>query len=564
MKFLNYFSATIKRDFYKFFSKYSFILLIVTLITLSNVTKQQDLIKETSNNDASISNSINNKKDEFMVKLYAAYLKKSNMSDYLDELIKSANSLKMSNYICKSKVKMLKNKELEEKVFYLNDYLKQLKTLDNSKLDFKILLNSSENDCSKEEALLIGTLSKISFDNQAFIPIGVSNDVENISDKDWKAYIVLMALSGFENRLSKVCFSNKNRGVFIKVKFDEECSKYIAILYNNNIFPKTSINKEINNKIKEIEKKVFENQINNNSSKESVVDNNDKINVPKKNENESVFKNKQVIHNSSFLETSVTSKSTSKLYSVTQLADKFSVDELSKIKSIIKFAKKNKITDKIYNNKGDITLEELLKEQGKALNSTETGSVVDLIKKESSKIDSLESTLKLVLNEITDIKGKIANITSSDLQIQKSSEINRLSSGSTGSSTQIKDNGSLSRLIASTTTDEFGEEDDFIDKPKKTSYSNTGSSTNSNLIRNKINSNASNSNLNRSSSFSPSKSALKAKPLPSSHLYSKPAPRVSASRSPAPAAPSTSFNNQQFKQTEKVDDYDDDEAFLSP
>jgi hypothetical protein len=400
--------------------------------------------------------------------------------------------------------------------------------------------------------LFIGTLSKISFDNQAFTPIGVSYDVESININNWKSYIVLMALTGFENRLSKICFSNNSKGIFIKVKFDEECSNYVNVLEKNNVFPKHSINNEINNKIKDLEKKVFETQIINNDNKKT--DTNNKISSENSVGIENITSVKQSISSSSFLETSVASKSTSKLYSVTQLADKFSVDELSKIKSIIKFAKKNKITDKIYNNKGDITLEELLRQNGKQMNSTETENVLELLKKDNSKIENLEHSLKIVLNELSEIKGKIVNITLNTINPsinQKSSEISRLT---TASYSQVKDDNSLSRLLASTNTDEFNEEDDFIDKPKITKTN----PTNNNNIK-------SNSNLNRNrvSNYSPSKNALKPKPLPSSHLYTKSAAKASTNH-PAPAPPSNSFNNQQFKQLEKTDDFDDDDAFLSP
>ena len=58
-----------------------------------------------------------------------------------------------------------------------------------------------------------------------------------------------------------------------------------------------------------------------------------------------------------------------KFFSLDSLSQKFSIDELNKIKSLIKFAKTNQILEKIYEKNGDITLNDLLDKENMLFNS---------------------------------------------------------------------------------------------------------------------------------------------------------------------------------------------------
>lgn len=492
----------------------------------------------------------------------------------IEELSKISNSYKLNNYLIKSKIKLL-NKEVQSKisnkVMYMNDLfsiLKKKEIFDNE-FNLETLINSSESNCSKKESLIIGILAKLSFDSIIFNPFGVSKDTEiirinndnNSIESDWKPYIVLMSKQGFENRLTKICYSESVQSIFIRVKFDEECSDVISILEENHIINHLKAKKnDKENQVTEIDKKIS------NST--------DTANL------NSSFLEKSLITSTVSTINASSSGNKSGAYSMSSLASKFSVDELNKIKSIIKFAKKNKITDKIYNIKGNITLEELIKQQtGKDSGNVSTGNNGELrefIKYQKDKMNSLESTLKDIQKEIKEIKDKIQGGNSN------ANSINTSTIGNTSGNTNTNATADISRLIASSSSDDSLEDEIFnttsgslslgksnqvsLNKPN---YASRILDKSNSLVPNKLSANTPNPVNINTNNFSASKHNLRAKPTASSHTYSNKSPAVSARtpasaalKSPAPASGiSSSFKQTQTRKNSEEDEYDDYDIF---
>ena len=552
---------------------------------------------------------IDKKQENFFSSLFSAYLTSTgnSVNDYIDKVIKVANSIKLSNFLIKSKIKkeLQTNKELniyKSNIHFVDDYIKEMKVISASDFNLKKLyVEDAPQKPSKEESSFISLLSKIVFEVKSFSPINIDYDYENEELKrldskyegkktekeskcinnHWKAYLVLMGMEGVDNRIIKICYSSlpSNKGMFIRVPYEETCTNVINILYKSKIL---SLNYE-NNKNCEIK------SINKQLEKIDLGDVK-KDNKDNKNSNLNLNKNKSI----SFIEKSVSTEEkiteTKKAFSASQLADKFSVNELNKIKSIIKFAKKNKISDKIYEKKGDVSLEELLPNMKKDDEQAE---------KNQKRFDGIENLLKSIQNELKELKTQI-NVKNNSINSASSNEGNEIENqiSKFEDKKRNKNNNRLSsssndieRLFSNNKSVE--DDDSFLDSNSNYSSrynkSNSISSFDDDLEdepkdkKREDNYNRSNINKVDNNRFSASKTNLRAKPINKSHSYNYPAPsalhspapasssrvsartskfKVSPSHSPAPAASKSNF--RQATPKAEIIDEDDLDAFDNP
>jgi hypothetical protein len=159
--------------------------------------------------------------------------------------------------------------------------------------------------------------------------VGINKDAEVL--ENWKIYMLL--LSGNNNhKIFKICYPIQDAFAIVLPNFETKCESY-ANKYNRL--------KE--NSVKQIQTKSF-------LEKSSAVD----------------------------------SK-----YSIDALAEKFSVEELVKIKSLIKFAKRNKVIDKIYEKGGDVDINDIIEKPKVVDNKKEIDELKNVIKTQNDKIGKL-------------------------------------------------------------------------------------------------------------------------------------------------------------------------------
>lgn len=206
-----------------------------------------------------------------------------------------------------------------------------------------------------------------------FKPIGVSLDEEKIPS--WKVFLVLMDYikdSSIQNRnfsdnkLLKICFpENDEKNLFaIVVNFDKSCLDYVN--YANSVNLLSDEQNQQANKLRQyqnllLNKNLLNSLSANKDSSSEAISGLGKL-------GSFIEKSQNIIDNpkDNFIKTedeqytkTESSEDTGKSIAIDSLVSKFSVEELNKIKSLIKFAKKNKVMDDIYNRKGEVNLNDL-------------------------------------------------------------------------------------------------------------------------------------------------------------------------------------------------------------
>jgi hypothetical protein len=191
-------------------------------------------------------------------------------------------------------------------------------------------VNYKNNDYDEMRAKVFGWFYKIRSENYKGMSIvGTNRDVERIDD--WKMYMIL--LSGNNNhKILKVCYPISGNFAIVLQNFETKCEGYVRKIGNMR---------------------------------------------------------QMKTQTKSFLEKSSTTVESK--YSIESLADKFSVEELVKIKSLIKFAKRNKVIDKIYDKGGDVDIAELFEkpEPQKVNNTDEIDELKKIISTQNDKINKL-------------------------------------------------------------------------------------------------------------------------------------------------------------------------------
>ncbi len=218
-------------------------------------------------------------------------------------------------------------------------------------------------------------------------PIGVNIDEEKIPN--WKTFLVLMdyikdsinhsnltsekkidTKNFSDHKLLKVCFPENDKKNFfaIIINFDKSCLDFINFAESVNL-----LSDEETTQMDRIRK--YQNFLLDSNLRKSLYDENkiyDKDNDNKHSnyagsfieKSQDIVNNNNVNDNIQVIEDNEKSvndgKKEGKAIGFETLVPKFSVEELNKIKSLIKFAKKNKIMDHIYEKKGDLSLNDLL------------------------------------------------------------------------------------------------------------------------------------------------------------------------------------------------------------
>lgn len=209
-----------------------------------------------------------------------------------------------------------------------------------------------------------------------FKPIGVSFDEERIPD--WKVFLVLMDYSDnnkekyaertnknkifeVDHKLVKVCYPEKNLNIVfaIVLNFDKSCLDYVNLSSSVDLLSENSTEDTI--KFKNFQNSLMDKD---SSLSENFINGFDNINSPNpplsfleksQNVSEKISSYKANFNDNRVKE----QKENGKTFGLDSLVSKFSVEELNKIKSLIKFAKKNKIMDDIYKKKGEMSLSDL-------------------------------------------------------------------------------------------------------------------------------------------------------------------------------------------------------------
>jgi hypothetical protein len=276
--------------------------------------------------------------------------------NHKQKLIKETAGSKLENYLQKIKMKnndILNTNTKDSFIFIDTDADNMIiKQLTEDDLTFGKMQN--ENNFDEFKARVFAYLYKNKTSKTAkYVPIGVNKDEEKV--KGWRVYLTLMnSLAGDKHKLIKVCFPEDDpKGNFALVlnKFDESCQgivqkieekKVLALINTSNTDINSNFNSngnlsETTEKLRKMQSQILDSTIRNRLK-------NTLTPTPAAN---------------SFLEKSSTT-STKKSFSMEALAEKFSLEELSKIKALIKFGKDNKIIDEIYKNKGNLKLNELV------------------------------------------------------------------------------------------------------------------------------------------------------------------------------------------------------------
>ena len=159
-------------------------------------------------------------------------------------------------------------------------------------------INYQNNDYDETRAKVFGWFYKIRSENYKGMSIvGINRDVERIDN--WKMYMLLLS-GNSSHKILKVCYPVLDNFAIVLQNFETKCEGYVKRI----------------SKVRQ-----------------------------------------GMVQTKSFLEKSSTMVDSK--YSIESLAEKFSVDELVKIKSLIKFAKRNKVIDKIYEKGGDVDIAEI-------------------------------------------------------------------------------------------------------------------------------------------------------------------------------------------------------------
>lgn len=402
--------------------------------------------------------------NNFLEETYDSFLEKGNLNDYIDSIVSKLNDKKMSCYLTKKKINKINDEKkfnlnsnkpsnkttnitsynanqvkeyqlVSNNVLFLCDFLKNFKELPSNSINPTLVLESSETHCKKEEALFISIMAKLSFKRKIYQPIGVSYDLENLKG-NWKSFLILMGKEGLENKLHKICFNPFHLDVLIVLEeYENSCNSIVEFLENSNILSNE-------------DPLYIEHHIESNNYEELKTNSSHNL--------------KSDIKQTSFLESSIsnelTSESSLKNYnnafnansntnsnnniSVSKIMSKFSFDELSKIKSVIKFAKKNNILDKIYSSNGEIEFN--LNSQN---NSTSLNDIFNEIKNEETKISNIENVLNDMKNNLSLIKNNLQKLNSEKNMSKESYSKNEIFNNNNNDSNNNRRMSDINRLI---------------------------------------------------------------------------------------------------------------------
>ncbi len=355
-----------------------------------------------------------------LLSLYRCF---DDIETYKERLKADLLSHKLENYMRRMKLK----NSVKEMIFLEERDLKSIKSLDINEKGHK--LNYEE-----FKVRLFALLS-----NQGYKPLGLNSDEEKIDG--WKTYIVLLnAKNESKNEIDKlkVNLNLKSNHKLVKVCLRQDTTDNFAFVLNFDEKCKTRVDK-INETFKEADYKSTTSKLSKlHSMQERILSDKIKMKLNNYNNNKNL-KNAQNSNNvGSFIEKSSTT------YKLETLAQKFSVEELGKIKALIKFAKNNKIIEEIYSLGGDVSIESLVKKNFNFFNNTETStnknkSLSDngdrsdsgngvselrvLISKQAELIETMMKELKSIKEEVIKVKV-LSNDTIN--RINKINTINRI------------------------------------------------------------------------------------------------------------------------------------------
>lgn len=272
--------------------------------------------------------------------------KYSKFHDIKFEIIKFAQKNRLANYL---RERLILEHNLDKKgVIYL-DTVENIRKL--SKLNEYTILDSNKNTHQIDINNIIARIyTKIFFDkkNVPFSKLVVRSDHTEVF-KNWKFYLVLVN-DKVINKLVKVCFlsGRVNIGIVLE-NFNEKCNDVILEIQKYNIL-RDQDNESKLQVVKNLRNSILSRKLKYNLSKSFLeISKNETIDLNDKNS-----------------------------FSVEDLAQKFSFDDLIHLKSLIYFAKINKIDSKIYEKRGNITIKELINQNDEFKNYNQ--SIVKLEK----------------------------------------------------------------------------------------------------------------------------------------------------------------------------------------
>jgi hypothetical protein len=359
--------------------------------------------------------------------IYCTYSKVSlDYENFKNKFNKSAGLYKLENYLRKIKMKNFgiftdKNKDN----FIFLDNLNFIHNSSDLNLD-KIKESSSPSPSTSDKTLLLDEFKArifsyvyknfkngklLSLQEGTYKPVGVNFDEEK--EQGWRIYLVLMnSTKENKHKLLKVCFRENaiDDNFAIVQSFDQSCKDIIKLINTKGILKKD--NSETARKLHYMQDKLLNEKLRKKIEKSGKGLIKLPVSVVNKNKNNSFLETASLSYskygtaNTNNMNTAATTSS--KTFSMDQLAQKFSVEELAKIKSLIKFAKKNKILDEIFNHKGEMSLEDFIKERGIPLvNPNNSNS------KEVFPIQQIQPNMtNLNLTDISTIKSQIQQLKS--------------------------------------------------------------------------------------------------------------------------------------------------------
>jgi hypothetical protein len=350
---------------------------------------------------------------------------KTNSFDlFKQSMIKDLMRSKLENYM--KKIKMKKSDLIDDNFFFIekdSDFL-ILKNLSQDDINFKKSISVQDIDEFKARVFSYiyknkgkgesddNNVENISSNKNIFHPLGVNLDDEKFPK--WKIFLVLISSQeSINHKLIKICFPTEDfkENFAIILNFDKKCSPYIENIVNSESFNSENENLETTKQLHFMQSKIANNKIR------------EKINKNKLNQQQ-LLNNQQQMENNSFLEKSSenavynnkhaqiqvqqqTPPETGKTFSIESLANKFSVEELTKIKSLIKFAKNNKLLDEIYKKEGNLKMEDLVQGYIKQNNIVDQSS-------QHSSINDFKNISQSFLNNstlLTTMKQEVSNLT---------------------------------------------------------------------------------------------------------------------------------------------------------
>lgn len=407
-------------------------------------TKNNDSINNNSKDDLEdCSNKISDIKNNIIINLQKNklinYLSETKFKTQIEPLVNDINESKIeSNYIIndisnKSDENECKN---EYRVYFLNsnkiqsllnsDYIDEYLYYDiNCKITFtenNFLTRLFAKQYSDENCL--SQRNSDSENKVTYFPKGVVLDKTEVYD-NWKVFNVLLnnkntdydeslSKSTVKNKIIKVCLYKEDDIILsIVTGYDSMCKIIIDIFEEKGILKKDD---KLISELDTLRNEVLRNKIiMKNIVKSSFISKDESYNIKETNNNDSNSTNNidNDVYKAPNTEINYSNKSNTtnnnlKNSPLVDISEKLSVEELMNIKAILYFAKKNNVMKRIVEEKGDISLNQLINNNNKEDNTFKNN------KKVISKSTHENSTLEEF------ISSQIKNITTSLLNIQES------------------------------------------------------------------------------------------------------------------------------------------------